>query len=320
MNHTVLIQEEKIELKEKKPKTKKKNLNRSENLWGLLLSSTPVIGFIIFGVVPLSLAMVMAFFKIDGLTFKNAIWVGFDNFAVVLKSPEFRKSILNTLIMALSMPISLVISLVIAFFLSKGFKGTKIFRAIYFIPYVCSVVAVSLMWKWIFNTNYGVLNIFLGRTGENAIDWLGDPTLYYISIIIMGVWGGCGFGIILYSAAFTNVNQTLVEAAKVDGASSFQIFKNIVLPSVSPTTFYLFTMGLIGSLQAFAVTNILSGGANGAGPDNNGLTMVYYLYRNIFTYDLQVGIASASSWVISIIILVVVLINFIVSKKWVKYD
>ena len=191
------------------------------------------------------------------------------------------------------------------------------FRMIYFVPYVCSVVAVTLRWKYMFNTNYGIINQMLGKTGDNAIDWLGDSDFFTWAVIIMSVWSGMGFGIILYTAALTGVNQSMVEAAKIDGAGAFRTFWNVVLPSISPTSFYLLVMGVIGALQSFAVTNVL---ATEGGPNGDGITIVFYLYRRVFSYVGTMGEASASAWILALMIMLVTAFQFWGSKKWVNYD
>lgn len=295
---------------------RKKRINKEE-LAGTLLASIPIIGFLIFGLVPLVLALAMAFLHMRGFGFEGATSAGFDNFKTVLTDPVFIHSIGNTFRMGASVLISQVFALFIAYFLSRPVRGKKFFRTLFFVPYVCSVVAITLMWKYMFNTNYGIINQILGRTGDDAIEWLGDSKYYTWAVIIMSVWSGMGFGIVLYTAALTNVNGNMIEAAKIDGAGGVRTFLNIVLPSISPTSFYLLVMGVIGALQAFAVTNVLS--ADG-GPNNDGITIVFYLYRRVFAYNNTMGEASASAWILSAMILVVTAIQFIVSKYWVSYD
>ena len=297
---------------------RQKKKRRGKDLEGILLSIAPLLGYLLFGLIPLVIALVMSFHDVQGYTFTGMEFVGFRNYLTVMKDPKFWLSLRNTAIMALSMPVSLVLSLVMAYFISKGLKGSRVFRAIYFIPFVSSVVAVTYMWQWLFNTNYGVINQWLGLSGENAIDWLGTEKNFLMSVIIMNVWSGTGYGIVLYSASLTNVPRTLLDQASIDGANAFQKFWHITLPSISPTTFYLFTMGLIGSLQAFAVTNIL--GNNGTGPDDAGLTAVFYIYRNIFSYVNTMGIATAASWLLAVAITLVTSLNFLFSKYWVNYD
>lgn len=304
---------------EKKTHIKIKSRQKlKSNLEGILYATIPLFGYFLFGFIPLIIAAIMAFHNVRGYSLTGMEFVGFYNFIDVLGDSQFWLSLRNTFIMSLSLPVSLIISLIIAYFISKNLKGSKTFRVIYFIPYIASVVAVTYMWQWIFNTNYGVLNQLLGRTGDNAIDWLGQESTFLISVIIMNIWGGTGYAIVLFSASLTNVPQTLLEQASIDGANGLQKFRHVVLPSISPTTFYLFTTGLIGSLQAFSVTHILGNG--NAGPDDAGLTSVFYIYRNIFNYVNRVGTAAAASWLLSVVIALLIAVNFIMSKRWVTYD
>jgi multiple sugar transport system permease protein len=301
-----------------KRKNRKSNFKRKSNIEGVLLSISPLVGYLLFGFVPMLIAIIMSFHHVQGYSLTGIEFAGFHNYLTVFKDDQFWLSLRNTLIMGLSMPISLVLSLIMAYFISKKLKGSNVFRAIYFIPFVSSVVAVTYMWQWLFNTNYGVINQMLGMTGDNAIDWLGTERNFIISVIIMNVWSGTGYGIVLYSASLTNIQKNLLEQADIDGANAFQKFFHITLPSISPTTFYLFTMGLIGVMQAFAVQNILAN--NTTGPDDAGLTAVFYIYRNIFSYVNTMGIAAAASWLLAILIAILTSINFYVSRFWVNYD
>jgi len=284
------------------------------------MASIPVTGFVLFGMIPLVLTLAMAFMYVPGKgNLAKAEFVGLRNFQEVLADHMFWQSIQNTLKMAISLPICIVIALLVAFLLTKKIKGRSFFRAVYFVPYVCCAVAVALMWELIFNQNHGIINSWLGLNRENAIPWLTDSSTYMLCLIIIGIWSGTAYGIVLYGAALTNVNQTLYEAARVDGASSFRCFFNITLPSISPTSFFLLTTGLIGALQEFTRPQIIGGG-QGAGPNNDGLTIVFYIYRRAFVYDNQMGEAAAAALVLAVIILIVTAINFVVSKRWVSYD
>lgn len=287
-----------------------------EEIAGTLFACIPLVGFLIFGFVPMLLALAMAFLNMYDWTFDGVTWAGWDNFARVFEDPVFWDSVGNTFILGSSVLFSQLFALIIAYFLNMDIKGKKTFRMIYFVPYVCSTVAVTLMWKYMFNTNYGIINQMLGRTGDNAIQWLGDSAYFSWAVIIMSVWSGMGYGIILYMAALTNVDKSMVEAATIDGAGSFKCFWSIVLPSISPTSFYLLVTGVIGALQAFATTNVL---ASDGGPNNDGVTMVFYLYRMMFNYY-DPGRAAASVWFLAIIILAITGIQFFVSKRWVNYD
>jgi len=292
--------------------------NRKEGIAGTLMASIPVVGFVIFGLIPLIFALRMAFFDIPGYEIFGGEFVGFDNFGDVLKDSTFWEALRNTVRLGSATLISQVFALIIAYLLSKNPKGKKAFRIIFFIPYVCSVVAITLMWKNMFNTNYGIINVILGRTGEeNYIDWMGDSKYFSWAVIIMSVWSGMGYGIILYTAAFTNVNRSMIEAAKIDGANEWTIFWKITLPSISSTSFYLLVMGVIGALQSFAVTNVL---APGGGPNGDGVTLVFWLYRRVMEYNNTLGTASAGAWILAMIIMFITVAQFVLSKKWVSYD
>ncbi len=295
--------------------------NRKEAACGTALAAIPVAGFIIFGLIPLALALIMAFLYVPGkgdIFSPKTEFVGFDNFAEVLGDPMFWQSIGNTMKMAISLPICIVIALLVAYLLTKNVKCRSLFRAIYFVPYVCCAVAVAMMWELIFNQNHGILNALLGLTRETAIPWLTDSNYYIWCLIVIGVWSGTAYGIVLFGAALTNISPALYEAASMDGANSFQSFLHITLPSVSPTTFYLLITGLIGALQEFTRSQIISG--DGAGPNNDGLTIVFYVYRRAFVYNNQMGNAAAAALVLAVLITIVSAINFVVSKKWVSYD
>ncbi len=294
---------------------RKKKRNK-ENISGLLLSVMPVIGFALFGLVPMVLALVMSFTDITFFSFEGVTFNHGQNYITVLQDDLFWKSIGNTLYMSLSTFINIVLALIVAFLLTKNIKGKKVFRTIYFIPYVCSVVAVTLMWQWIFNYQYGIVNHLISAGGGEKINWWGKADTFIPCLIVMGVWSGTGFGIILYSAALTNVNSSLYEAARVDGANSFQSFLHITVPAISPTTFYLLITGIIGSLQEFARPQIIS---STGGPDNTGVTVVFYLWRKAFSYH-EMGIASATAWLLALIILGFTVLNFALSKLWVSYD
>ncbi len=295
------------------PSAKRKKRIDKEEVAGTLLASLPLIGFLIFGFIPLVLAMAMAFMDIPRRDITEGTFAAFQNFEFVLNDPEFWKAVANTLILGTSTLISQVLSLGVAYLLSQPVRFKKGFRMIYFIPYVCSVIAVTLMWQYMFNTQYGIINQMIGT----KVKWLEEAGLFRFAVIIMSVWSGMGYGIIMYMAALTGVNNSLIEAAKIDGAKPFRIFLSVVVPAISPTTFFLLVTGLIGALQSFAMTNTLSPDGTAAG--GAGITIVFYLYKRIYARGMM-GIASASAWILALMVLVITIIQFIGSKKWVHYD
>lgn len=301
------------------PTSRRKKLNR-QAVWGLVLALGPIIGFVLFSLIPMLLAVFIAFMDIKGYTLTGAEFTGFQNFSFVLTDPTFYKSIVNTLYSALSMPVSIVIALLVALMLTKQIAGKKFFRTVFFIPYVCSAVALTVMWKWMFDEQYGILNDIIMRLGGDRVPWITDAATFMPSMILMGVWSGTGFGIILFSAALTNVNRSYYEAAEIDGANAWQQFRNVTLPAISPTTFYLLIMGIIGALQDFTRFQVMTG--DSGGPDQAGLTVVFYLYRmgfnQVITYGM--GYASAVAWLLALLIVLVTILNFRLSAKWVHYD
>ena len=305
-----------VSLQMKKPK----NRITKEAKIGFILALIPVIGFFLFAFIPIVLAIVMSFMKIKGFNFNGASFVGFSNFSFLLQDEKFYTSIENTFIYSLTLPISMVFALIIAVLLNRNVKGTKIFRTILFIPYVCSVVALMTMWKWLFEEEFGILNQILAFFGQEPIGWISDSRYVMLSMIITGVWSGMGLGIILYSAALSQIPKSYYEAAKIDGAGKLRQFFDITLPAISPTTFYLLVTGIIGYLQEFVRFQTMLG--NAGGPSDSGLTMVFYLWQMSFRYGktMGMGMSCAMAILTAGIIGTVTFVLFKTSKWWVSYD
>ena len=293
-------------------KRKRRRYKKEDVIWGLLFGGLPLVGLLIFTMIPAVMAFAMTvldmpkFFSFDGATF---IW--FENFATVLKDETFWSSLKNNLILIVSVPVSIVISVICAEVISKGLPGTKVFKLILFIPYVCSVTATTLMWQEIFDANHGVMNQILGLNGFN---WLDADHLMW-TVVIMTVWSSTGYRILLFTAAITNVNASLKESAQLDGANFIQVFMHITIPAITPTIFYVLVMGTMGSLQEFTRIQIISWTAK----DGLCLTGVFYIYREAFQYT-NVGVACAASLVLTAIIVLITRLHFYLSKKWVSYE
>lgn len=300
-------------------KRKASKWQRKNNIQGMCFASIPVIRFALFGFIPLVFGLLMAFLPME-YTFDitDGLRQGFtlDNFRYVLKDTVFWQSIGNTFYLALAWPISMLIALLVSILLTKNIKGKPFFRTVYFIPFVCSLVAVTLMWNVILDYNYGVANNVIEWITGTRINWKGDAEWYRFGLVCMTVWSTTGYKIIILTAALTSVNKSLYEAASLDGANAAQKVWHITLPGISPTVFYLFVTGLIDVLQEFTRSQVWD--KNG-GPNNTGITMVFYLYREGFSY-MNMGTASAVAWILSIFILLITMLNFALSKKWVKYD
>ena len=302
---------------------KKSNKKRAirRNLIGTAMAAPPFIGFLCFTMFPMILSLYVSFHDLHSYNIDMAKWVGWDNYRALFNNKKVLEALDNTLRYCLSVPINLGIAVFLANTIAKGLRGGKLYRIILFLPQVCSTVAVTMMWQWIF-TEYGVLNTVLTDIGEKSIGWLTDPDWYVVSILIVSVWKN-GTNIVILEAAFANVNKTLQEAAELDGANSIQLFWKITIPQLTPTIFYLLTMLLLGALQEQALMQILAGSVGGGeGAGSKGLTLVYYIYRMVNNYSASagMGMSCALSWLTAIFILLVTRLNFRLSKYWVSYD
>lgn len=301
----------------------KKKKNFKKNLIGWMICGLPVIGFILFHLIPLVVSFILSFTDLKGFDMTQAKWAGLENFKALFNDPLFWKALKTTLIYCLVTPMTMIAGFIIAWLLSKNIRFKGFFKAVFFAPYVCSTAVVALMWKWIFEPDSGPLNAFLSLFGVERIEWLYDSKYFMLAVFIVVLWSGTGFAIILYQSAFASVDNSYYEAAMVDGASGKDILFNITIPMTSPTTFYLWTTGIINSLQVFAILQILaSGGSSSGGPDHAAYSVVYYLFDMAFTYPLSygLGLASVCAWVLATIIFIVTRLNFKAQDKLVVYE
>ena len=286
-----------------------------------LIAAIPVIGFVLFGLIPMVISLLVSFTSVkQSFITENIVFIGFKNYGRLFQDRLFWKSFGNTLLYTLNVPFSLGFGLIVAYLVNSSSKGQKFFRFVFFIPYVCSTAAIALSWKIMYNYEYGIFNAVLNDLGLKAVGWITSPNVFMFSTMLMTIWASSGICIILYQAALANVNPSYLEAAQIDGAREITVFFRIVVPAISPTTFYLLTMKLIGSLQVMAETQMLSG--DSASLNWADSTVVNYLYRMGFIDPIYYGqsIASAAGWILSIIIILITWLNFRLGKKYVNYD
>lgn len=233
------------------------------------------------------------------------------------RDPEFWKFLYNTVFMMSGIPIGMFGSLILAVMLNKRLRGTVFFRTVYFIPSISSAVAIALLWRWIYNPDYGLLNFVLNKFEIAGPGWLTDPDWAKPSLILMGLWGGIGsMNMLLYLAALQGIPQHLYEAARIDGANSFQKFRHITLPMLTPTTFFIFIMSVIGGFQGgFQNAYLMTRG----GPGGATTTIEYYIYNNAFVW-FNMGKASAIAWFLFLIILGITLFNWRFGGRKVQYQ
>nr|WP_257148532.1 sugar ABC transporter permease [Bacillus sp. AFS073361] len=294
---------------------KKKRLNK-EAIYALLFIAPTFLGLLIFYMLPAVASFGLSFASWDGMT--APVFVGLENIRTLFVDPTFQRSIINTIVFTVvSVPLSVVIATLVSLMLNQKIKGMVIYRTLYFLPVVTMPVAVGMVWKWLYNTDYGLINYLLGIFHLPQPSWLFDPNIALFSVILVYVWMTIGNNVILLLAGLQGVSNSYYEAAQIDGASKFRQFLNITLPLITPTLFFVFITSMISSLQMFDLIFVMIG-------DNNALldplrTIVFGVYESGFKYS-QMGIASAQAFLLFLAILAITIVQFIYQKKWVHYD
>ena len=257
--------------------------------------------FVLFVIYPMFMCVYTSFF--DSTMGKDDVFIGFQNYVKLSEDPIFWKALWNTLIIVfVSVPVTCAFSLWVANVISKmHVAATSLFRCIFYLPVVTGSVAVTMVWKWMFNNYYGIFNYLGTELGliEKNINWLGDPKYALGCIILILLTTSVGQPIVLYVSALDNVDKSLVEAAEVDGATEMQAFWKIKWPQMMPTTLYILVITTINSFQCFALIQLLTSG----GPSNSTMTIMYYIYYNAFKLY-KYGYGNAMGVILAIIIAV----------------
>ena len=286
---------------------------RRQTIEGYLFASPWLLGFLIWQLGPFVASAWFSLNRWDMLTPMR--FVGMDNYARLVADPLFWKSLAVTIsYVALSVPLQLVLALLLATLVNKQSRDMYFFRGVFFLPSVTAGVAVAVLWRWLLNPEYGLINYLLGMIGIPGPLWLQSETWALPALALMSLWG-VGATMLIYLAALQGVPQQLYEAAELDGASLAQKFRFITLPTISPTIFFTVVLGIIGGFQRFAEAYIMTGG----GPQNATLFYVLYLYRQAFQ-SFRMGYASALAWILFLIIMGITLIQFKVAGRWVYYE
>ena len=307
---SVAAQEHPIKIKKKMSKSQKRDIRD-----GYLFLLPNICGFLLFTAFPVVFSLALSFFDWNVLT--PAKFVGIDNFKTMFTSdPLFLKSLLNTLaFVVLYLPLNIVISLLLAQCLSGRMRGVYVYRMLFFLPLLCPMVAVANIWKWIYQPAYGLLNGTIRAIGITGPNWLGAANIAMISVVLMSVWAGMAYNMIIFIAGIKGIPSQLFEAAAIDGANGVQRFFKITIPMLSPTLFFNVVMTLITSFQVYDQVFIMTTG----GPMNATKTLVYHIYLNGFQF-FKMGYASAMSWILFAIIFLLTLIQLKMQNKWVTYD
>ena len=295
-----------------KPKRVGLSKKTREGLIGYAFASLWLIGIALFTVYPLITSFYYSFTNYNMIDQPTFIW--FTNYSLLFKDELFWKGLGNTMFqVVVGTAFSIIVGILVACVLNKPIKGIGIWRTIFYLPNVVSSVAMALLWTWIFNKDFGLLNQFLGIFGIPEINWLGDEHLIKFSLILMSAWGA-GVTALFFLGAMKGIPPYLYEAASISGVPKFRQFFSITLPLITPTILFMLVTSIIGNFQYFMMAYIMVG----KGPNNSAYYLAYYLYDKAFTYN-QLGYASAMSWIMFVIVIIVVGIIVKTSKKWVYY-
>ena len=288
---------------------------RSEQRWGLAFVAPPFIGFLAFMAIPILFAFFASLTKWNGINSMTDKFVGFQNYIDLFHDEKFWKVLGNTAIYMIAIPVGMLLGLIIAVGMNRKIRGVRILRTMYYIPVISSLVAVAILWMWVFNYDYGLLNSLIELlTGKHGPNWLGDEFWVKVAMIIFLVWRGLGTSIILYMSGLQAIPDEYYEAARIDGATGLSLFRNITWPLVSPVTFYLLITGLINGFQVFVEVLVM---VPSGGLDYSAATVVFYLYDKAFGAR-QMGYASAMAFILAVIIFIITAINFKCQDKWVN--
>lgn len=288
-------------------------LSRHETIWGWVFISPWIIGFLAFTALPIGLSFYYGFTAYN--IYQPPKWIGLANYQTLLSDPLFWTSLYNTVYYTfISVPLMLVLSVALALLLNSRLPGMAFFRTLYFLPSVLSGVGVALLWLWIFNPDFGLINLVLDAFGIRGPLWLASPEWSKPAMIIMSLWG-LGGVMVINLAGLQAVPGELYDAAKMDGAGAPARLRFVTLPMLSPTLFFNFITLTIGSLQIFTQAYVMTDG----GPVNSTLFYVYYLFKVAFE-NLRMGYASALAWVLFLVIVAFSAVQIVFSRRWVYYE
>jgi multiple sugar transport system permease protein len=285
-----------------KPKRRKNVFRRMREEWSAYLMQSPgLLLFAVFVVFSISFSVYISFHRWDILNPAKP-YVGLENYRTLVHDDTFKKSLYNTFIYTLfSVPLTMVGGLLIALLLNQSIRGRGLFRTIFFIPVITPIVIAALIWKWVYDYDYGLANYYLEKLhiiGHPQL-WLANPDLALPSVIAMTVWKGMGFAMVIYLAGLQSIPEEYYEAAKVDGAGPLHRLRYITIPLLAPTSFFLLVIGIIGAFQVFTEIYIMTGG----GPLSATSTIVWYLWTMGFK-NFQMGYATAIAYALFAIIFV----------------
>ncbi len=274
-------------------------------------------GFLIFVILPMVASLFLSFgeLKLNG----DFTWLGIANYREMLNDSVFWQTVGNTVyFMVTIVPLQLVFGLMLAIGLNQSIRGRLVYRLIYFMPVVTTIVAAAIVFQLLLNKDFGPISSIFWELGITPPNFLGDPDWQKPAVVLLTLWKNTGFTMVIYLAALQGVPQELYDAANVDGATAWQRFRNVTMPLISPTTFFLFVLQMIGAFQLFTEAYVMTRGSSGT-PAQATMTVVYYIYQNAFSYN-RMGKAAAVAWFLFLFIFLFTLIQTRMQRRWVYYE
>ena len=279
----------------------------SDNFQYKLLILPALIGTLIFIVVPVIFSFGLSFCEWDLLS--DVRFAGLKNYFELLTSPNFALILKNTFVFAISVTlIAVVIPIILAAVLNNKIRGSEFFKTAYFLPFITPMIVIAIIWEWIFDPNFGLLNYLL----KAHINWLYDTKTALFALIIVSAWKLIGYNMVILLSGFSTISQNIYESAKIDGASPLNTFFKITLPLLSPTIFFVVIITTISSFQVFDLIYLMTQG----GPMDSTNVLVYWIYKNAFEF-FNIGAASAGAYILFVIVFVLTVIQWNIRKKWV---
>jgi multiple sugar transport system permease protein len=286
----------------------------TRRLWVTFFLGPHLLGMLVFLIIPIIASLVLSFAEWDLLT--PARWINLDNYAALLSSPDFWDALKHTFFFIGGyLPLVLALGLGLALLMNRNIRGRIFFRAVFFMPVVSAWVAVALLWKWLLNPRYGLVNWLLGLVGIEGPGWIFDPNWAMPSIILASVWKDLGFVMLLLLAGLQAISPEYYEAASLDGAAGWKLLRHITIPLLSPSIFFVVVISLVNSFQVFDQVYVMTAG----GPAGSSQVLVGEIVNNAFRYS-RFGYASAMSWVLFALIFLVTLFQLWLQKRTVHYQ
>ncbi|HLG50367.1 MAG TPA: sugar ABC transporter permease [Chloroflexota bacterium] len=290
-------------------------LARREAVDGFLFIAPWLLGFVLWVAGPMLFSLILIFMNWSLLTPPS--FAGLENFRTLLSDELIPVSLYNTAYYTfIFVPLHVLLALLAALALNLRIRAVGVFRTVYYLPSITPTVASAMLWLWVFNPDFGLVNLLLRRLQIPSPQWFVDPVWAKPALIIMGLWS-LGSAMVIFLAGLQNIPTELYEAASIDGAGTWARFWNVTLPLLSPVIFFNLVVGIIGSFQVFTTVFIVSNGQGG--PSNATLFLVLYLYQNGFVF-FKMGYASLIAWMLFAIVLIFTGIQFLVARKWVHYE